>query len=207
MNTIYLDIMKVVIPALITGTITYWVTKYNKRPTDKIAISYNKIYHPLFQLIRNSKELEYIIILEETKKRLNKYDKFASRTTVAAYKLLEENIDNKYRKRYFHLLEDDIYKYNTKFRRMLGYPEPPAILIFKYLTFYNQVQFILSISIIAFVFAAYMFGVFSTYHIVAQIAFIIFVIAGFIAFICGCLLFLHFIILKVQSWISENRKK
>lgn len=157
MNNLF-EILKVIIPAIITGFVTYWATKYNKRPIDKIKISYDRIYYPLFRIIKNSEDLEYRKILEETKIRLQKYNKYASRTTMAACKLLETNIDDKNVKNYFQLLEDDIYKYNSKFRRILGYPEPPAIFVFKYLSRYNKAVFVLGLSLLTFVSCIYLYG-------------------------------------------------
>lgn len=178
MNRIY-EIIKIIIPVVITGFVTYWVTKYNRCPIDKIAISYNRIYYPLLQVIKSSEGKNYKLILEETKKRLQKYNKYASRTTIAACKLLEDNIDSKNAKNCLRLLEDDIYKYNSKFRRMLGYPEPMFIFMYKYLSSYNKALFTFYVSISICVLAIYAYGILEAFPAFTKILLYI-IIIGFI---------------------------
>lgn len=187
MNRIY-EIIKIIIPAVITGFLTYWATKYNRCPTDKIAISYNRIYYPLLQIINNSEDKNFKLILEETKKRLQKYNKYASRTTVVACKLLEDNINSKNAKNCLRLLEDDIYKYNSKFRRMIGYPEPIFISIYKYLSNYNKALYVFYISLIICVSSIYAYGILKVFPTITNILIYIILIGFIILFGSVCIL-------------------
>ena len=49
-----MEILKIILPPLVTGTITFIITKYtyNKnRPLDKLEITYNRVYYPIYRLI------------------------------------------------------------------------------------------------------------------------------------------------------------
>lgn len=177
------EIIKIIIPAMITGFATYWVTKYNRYPTDKIEIAYNRIYYPLLKLIKKPEDIwEYKKITEEVQRRLRKYDKYASKTTIKACQVLEENINNKSVKYYFQLLVDDIYKYNSKFRRKLGYPEPYSIFIFKYLSVYNKAQVIMLFSAAISLICINLFGIFFMFTKITYVVLII-LTASFVIFI------------------------
>lgn len=137
------ELISVIITALITGIATYLITAFNKCPIDKIEIAYNRIYHPIWKNIKLRENFgDYNAMIAETKGRLLKYEKYASRTTVAAFKLLEENLNSDRRQYYVELFEEDIYKYHCKFRRKLGYPEPYWPALFKYLSFQSKCQVI-----------------------------------------------------------------
>ena len=55
----FIEILKIILPALITGIFTFIVTKYNYNknvPLDNMKIAYNRIYYPLYKIINNNKE-------------------------------------------------------------------------------------------------------------------------------------------------------
>lgn len=205
MEGIY-EIIKVIIPVIITGFVTYWVTKYNRCPTDKIEVAYNRIYYPLMKVIKNSEGKNNELILEETKKRLQKYNKYASRTTIAACKLLEDNIDSKNAKNCLRLLEDDIYKYNSKFRRMLGYPEPMFIFMYKYLSSYNKALFTFYISLSICVSAIYVYGILEAFPAITKVLLYIIIIGIFILCISVCMIIFYNIKYTLQKLIKPKKQ-
>ena len=205
MDKVY-EIIKILIPIIITGTVTYWVAKLNKSPIDKIAISYDRIYYPLMRIIKNYKEKDYKLILEETKKRLQKYDKYASRTTITACKLLEENINNKNARNYYYLLTDDISKYNRNFRRRLGYPEPLLFNIFKYLSTYKKWLLVLTFGILFFIFSIYVFGILGNmFPIIAIISLYFAVFSGIITIISLIVIAIYKIKYAFPNIIKRNK--
>lgn len=61
MGTI-LELSKIILPAIITGLFTFFITKYtyNKnRPLDKMEIAYNRVYYPLYQIISDESSWKY----------------------------------------------------------------------------------------------------------------------------------------------------
>lgn len=55
----FIEILKIILPALITGIFTFIVTKYNYNkniPLDNMKIAYNQIYYPLYKILSNNKE-------------------------------------------------------------------------------------------------------------------------------------------------------
>ena len=56
MDVNIMEILKEVVPVIITGIFTFLITKYtyNKNiPLDKLEITYNRIYYPVYQLLYN----------------------------------------------------------------------------------------------------------------------------------------------------------
>lgn len=183
----FFEIVKIILPVIVSGVSTYVVTKNNNRPTDKIEIAYNRIYHPLvLQMERFKDEDDYENLVNEVKKILVKYKKYASKTTIKACILLEENLDNKKNARHFYqLLEDDIYKYNSQFRRKLGYPEPFLFSIFKYLSLQKKAELLFYLCIFVTMVSIYGFGVFISIPLISIIFFYFFIISIFGAVLLG----------------------
>lgn len=71
---ILLEIIKILLPAAVTGIFTFWATKYaysKDVPLQKMEIAYNRIYYPLYNLLQN---IKYKNLLK--KKRSNYTPKF-----------------------------------------------------------------------------------------------------------------------------------
>lgn len=56
----FIEILKTILPAIVTGIFTFIVTKYNYTkniPLDKMETAYDKIYYPIYNLLhkKNSK--------------------------------------------------------------------------------------------------------------------------------------------------------
>lgn len=127
-----IDIMKDILPPIITGLITFFATKYSfhsDMPKDKLAIAYDRVYYPIYRLIKN--EANHSIVIEKCNLYLNKYDKYIDRTTKVAFCYLESNPNLKKAYRNF---EDNIYAINTKLRRRIGYLEPNPLTMLRYMS-------------------------------------------------------------------------
>ena len=51
----FIEILKTILPAIVTGIFTFIVTKYNYTkniPLDKMETAYDKIYYPIYNLLR-----------------------------------------------------------------------------------------------------------------------------------------------------------
>ena len=129
---ILMDILKVILPTTITGFITFIVTKYkcySNKPIDKLQIAYDRVYYPIYRMIRN--EDDHATIILKSSVYLNKYDKYVDRSTKVAFNYLKDNPDLKHA---YGNFENNIYAINTKLRRQIGYLEPNTITVLKYLS-------------------------------------------------------------------------
>ena len=67
-----------IIATIITGIFTFFITKYTyhkNAPLDKLEISYDRIYYPIYRLIRSNKNV--LEIVEKSELYLLKYNKYA----------------------------------------------------------------------------------------------------------------------------------
>ncbi len=127
---ILIEFMKVILPVCITGFITFLITKYscNKNiPLDKLEITYNRVYYPLYCLIKENKDICEII--KKSEFYLQKYKKYVDRTTLVAFNYLKKKPNNK---KAYSNYEDNILKFNCKIRRRLGYLETNILGIYAY---------------------------------------------------------------------------
>jgi len=74
----------------LTGIITFWVTRYTQNrnvPLEKMEIAYNRVYYPMYVIMRNKKctDLCHEEIKKEMDFRLKKYDKYISQSTRTTY--------------------------------------------------------------------------------------------------------------------------
>lgn len=56
---IFIDILKTIVPAIISGVFTFIITKYSynrKVPLDKMEIAYNRVYYPIYRIIYDNKK-------------------------------------------------------------------------------------------------------------------------------------------------------
>jgi len=134
-----LDVCKEVIPILLTGVITFLVTRYTQNrsvPLDKMEMSYNRIYYPLYKMLRNKKYKE--INQSELRKKmddiLKKYDKYISQSTRNVYYDYIKNQDtDRPNKACFQNFQNNIMLYNSKLRYYLGYPQAPLWEMYWYI--------------------------------------------------------------------------
>ena len=129
----FIEILKTILPAIVTGIFTFIVTKYNYTkniPLDKMETAYDKIYYPIYNLLHKKEfkdtNLEQVIF--ETSIILNKYNNFADRSTINALDLLKKNRN---KEMYFNFKNNITNKY-LYLRRRLGYLEPNFLQIYTY---------------------------------------------------------------------------
>lgn len=126
----FVEIIKIILPACITGLVTFLVTKYNYHrnvPLDKMEITYNRLYYPLYRLVQ--KDMEIPKLIEESETYLKKYKKYMDRSTQVAFTFLKENTKSK--KAYANF-KNNIIDLNIRLRRRLGYLEPNALNMYTY---------------------------------------------------------------------------
>lgn len=137
METIF-EILKVVLPAIITSLFTFFITKYtynNNRPLDKMEIAYNRIYFPIYKIISDKNMSDDIDeVIKRSKSYFTKYDKYIDVST----KIIFGNLCNcnkvAKKKSIYQSFKDNIYNKNSYLRRRLGYLEPNFIQLYKYAT-------------------------------------------------------------------------
>lgn len=135
METIF-EILKVILPAIITSLFTFFITKYtynNNRPLDKMEIAYNRIYFPIYKIISDKNMSDDIDeVIKRSKSYFTKYDKYIDVST----KRIFENLCNcnkvAKRKSIYQNFKDNIYNRNSYLRRRLGYLEPNFLQLYKY---------------------------------------------------------------------------
>jgi hypothetical protein len=98
----FIEILKIILPTLITGIFTFIVTKYNYNknvPLDNMKIAYNRIYYPLYNIINNNKEYnkeDINDVINNISTYMNDYNiKYIDRSTHKSYIILKDN-PNKY---------------------------------------------------------------------------------------------------------------
>lgn len=133
----FIEILKIILPALITGIFTFIVTKYNYNknvPLDNMKIAYNRIYYPLYKIINNNKEYnkeDLDDVINNISTYMNDYNiKYIDKSTHKSYIILKDN-PNKYN---YNNFKNNIYDRNSYLRRRLGYLEPNFIQSVMYLS-------------------------------------------------------------------------
>lgn len=114
------EILSPLIIAIITGVITFLITKYtyhNNKPLDKLEITYNRLYYPIYRLILNTQSVDEDFI-EKCNMYFNKYNKYLDKSTKNAFNVLKEESKSKEAYRNF---TNNIYKKSSYLRYKLGY--------------------------------------------------------------------------------------
>lgn len=127
----FLEIVKVISPACITGVVTFLVTKYNYYkdiPLDKLELAYNRVYYPIYYVIKYEK-VELTQVVEKCEMIFKKYNKYVERSTIIAFEYLKNASNNKKARINF---EGNICSINCKLRRRLGYLEPGIFELYTY---------------------------------------------------------------------------
>lgn len=127
------EILKVILPAIITGIFTFFITKYtyNKnRPLDKLEIAYNRVYYPIYRLIAtNNNDINEII--QKSEIYLVKYDKYVDRSTKRLFIELCQCDKEAKKKSIFKNFKDNICNRSNYMRRRLGYLDPNFWQLYK----------------------------------------------------------------------------
>ena len=199
MDTLF-EIVKIILPAVVAGIITFFITKYtynNNRPNDKLEIAYNRIYYPLYRLIKgeNTKDIDFII--DMSRYYLNKYDKYVDRSTLRAFNSLCTCNTEAKKKDAYENFKDNIYNRNSYLRRKLGYLEPSFSQIYTYMSKAEKSTFRILVELLCIYLFAFISDFF-TCKIQSVLIFIasIFLIAMIIELICKFVRFLYYTIRK-----------
>lgn len=128
------EILKVVLPSIITGMFSYLLAKhtYNKNvPLDQMKIAYNRVYYPIYIIItRDNVDIDSGV--KEIKEYITKYKKFIDKSTLRAFNYLCK-CDTKTKKNdAYQNFKNNIYSKESFLRRRLGYLEPNFLQIYTY---------------------------------------------------------------------------
>lgn len=123
----FIEIIKIVTPVLLTGVITFLITRYTCRrniPLDKMQIAYDRVYFPIYCLLFDDTDENIDNIIKESKKYLNKYRKYVDKSTILAFNNLQKNYEDlKYDKSLYENYKLNIFSLNSSLRKRLGYLE------------------------------------------------------------------------------------
>lgn len=198
-----MEVLNVILPPVITGILTFLITKYQcqkKVPLEKMEKAYNKVYFPIYQLIRNeSNEREEIIKTSE--EYLNKYIKYVDRSTLLAFKVLINASGEREKNTAYGNYESNIINFNSKLRRQLGYLEPNVLNMYTYSSKSDQRMLRVFLEISIFYILIVLYSLIKNENI-SSIIFAIYIFI-FLVLICELILFLVAFIVKR---IKTNRK-
>lgn len=126
MNDTIFNIIKDLLPPIITGAITYLITKYAagwRKPIDKIEIAYDRVYYPIFEFMKKAgSEKKYCDIVDFCNDKILEHKKYFSQRTIVLVKNFERSNENTKEENY-DLLYNNIRDWNVSCRKILGYPE------------------------------------------------------------------------------------
>lgn len=179
----FFEIIKILLPCIGTGIFTFFITYYNCRksvPLQKYEIAYNRIYYPICCLLRNKENIETII--EKSEFYIKKYDKYVDRSTVIAFRTLNEAKMHGKAKKEIESFENNIFNINSKLRRNLGYLETNLLTRYKYLSSLEKRGFRIFIELIALYFTGIIIQI-ATNHEYYNVMLTIFIILFFILII------------------------
>lgn len=143
------------IPQIFTVTITAIITNIiskciNRKPNEKLELSYNRIYYPLYKLIienqtKDNADIDYYKVRDSLEYRLRRYGKYANITTIKAFvqfsNAINESDSKTYKKLYKSMITENILNQSAKMRKILGYPEATTWQYYKYSTKRAKFQF------------------------------------------------------------------
>lgn len=138
MKEITYEMLKAMLPAIIAGLFTFFITKYTyykNRPLDKLEKAYNRIYYPLYRIISDeniNSNINYVI--NKSRIYFLKYDKYIDISTKRLFNSLCKTNNEAKRKSIYQSFKDNIYNRNSYLRRRLGYLEPSFVQLYKYST-------------------------------------------------------------------------
>lgn len=138
------SIISSIVTAIISGFIAFLIAKYtyNKsRPLDKLEFAYNEVYYPIYKFIKDENNYNNVYLTKNSLKiYFDTYEKYLDFSTIKIYKELC-NCDSKSKaKAIYRRFYNNIYDMNTYLRKRLGYLEPSAFQLFRYLTIQKQLD-------------------------------------------------------------------
>lgn len=143
----FIEILKIILPTLITGICTFLITKYsyNKNvPLDKMETAYTKIYQPIYKMINGRKfkdirnktnNINRLISEISTILKIN--NEYADRLTLRLFDVFYKNKD---KETYTNFKNNIINKY-LYLRKRLGYLELNIFQVYKYFPKEDKLMF------------------------------------------------------------------
>lgn len=198
-----IEILKIILPALITGIFTFIVTKYNYNknvPLDKMELAYNRVYYPIYQIVHNKyktniQNLDSVIA--QISFYLRKSSKYVDKSTLNAFNLLCEYKD-KYSYKNF---ADNIYDKSSYLRRRLGYLEPNILESYKYMSKQEKSTLRINIEILIICILGIIVNIVpDSIGIIVVAVVIIFIIIAFVEFVVKVINFLRLKIKQKKRW-------
>ena len=184
-----------ILPELIAGLFGFLLAKYSYHksiPLDKLEITYNRVYYPLYCLKKNDDILQFI---KESEFYLKKYNKYVDRSTRIAFENLKKNPEDQ---DLYYKFQENISDINRNLRRKLGYLEFNDFSVYKYLAPKDRCKIRLMIECIGMFLSIVTYIEFAN-SIAKNIVFLI----GFICFVA----ILTEIILVIVNLIGKNLHK
>lgn len=205
-----LEVLKIALPSCITGLLTFLITRYQcqkKVPLEKMEKAYNKVYFPIYQLIK-IEQIEREVIITKSEEYLDKYVKYVDRSTLLAFKVFNEATSDSEKKKAYYNYESNIINFNIKLRRQLGYLEPNVLNMYTYASKADKriINILFSMSIF------YISGIlqsFITKKIIKESILFIAVVALFVLVYELAVVFIIFIsgrIKRICRWLKSKRK-
>lgn len=199
---IIFELLKGVLPAVIAGLFTFLVTKYtyNKKSLDKLEITYNRFYYPVYKIV--STETDITKIVDQSKIYFVKYDKYIDISTKKLFDLLCD-CDKKTKKK--HILQsfkNNVYDKNSYLRRRLGYLEPNFFQMYKYSLPSTKSLFRITIEICIIYFSLMCFAMTENIRKAEKIynaAIIVFLITTFVLLCEIIVCFIRFMYYKIKK--------
>jgi len=148
MDATIMEFLKVILPSLFTGVISFLVARYtsNKNmPLDKLEITYNQVYFPIYRLISEGKSLNEI--KEKSEKYISDNFKYVNETTWKAFRYLNDASETEKQKAFTNF-KNNVKKMNSKLRRKLGYLEVDLFAQYNYSSSFEKKLYRLSGEII-----------------------------------------------------------
>lgn len=198
-----IEILKIILPTLITGIFTFLVTKYNYNknvPLDKMEMAYNRVYYPIYKIVHNKdktnlQNLDNVI--NQISFYLRKSSKYVDKSTLNAFNLLCEYKD----KNSYKNFADNIYDKNSYLRRRLGYLEPNILEAYKYMSKQEKSTLRINIEILIMcIFGIIVNIVPNSVGIIFVVGIIIFFIIAFVEFVVKVINFLRLKIKQKKRW-------
>lgn len=203
------EFLRIAIPAIIAGISAFLLARYNyskNRPLDKIEIAYNRIYYPIYRIVHKADYKSCIESIEKIDSYLNKYQKYADRSTVVAFNYFKECASKKNAKRIqkaYRSFNDNIHSKCSYIRRRLGYLEPSILSLYAYSTPTEKRTIRILVELFTIYLSIYLINIqitqqFGGATILIAIVFLIF---------DGTFAFIHFISTGVIKIIEERKDR
>lgn len=132
MDATVMEFLKAVLPPLCTGIITFLITRYECSkdvPLDKLEITYNQVYFPIYRLISDGRPIGEV--KEKSEKYMRENFKYVNETTWKAFKYLSEARGAEEQKAFINF-KNNVRKMNSRLRKKLGYLEVDIFAQYNY---------------------------------------------------------------------------